>query len=201
MTANSTRMAPMVSDEDLERAEAYILIGHVFKGPPSRETLDFLAEFEGDDSPLGQAVAALATAARAIDVEGGELEYGALFIAATEKTDTSPYAAVHRTGSHFGQALIDLREDLAVLGIAKREGELEPEDHVSALCDVMAGLVSGRLGGEAAGDQAPAFFRKHLLTWMPTFFAAVAARAEQPFYAAVADFARLFLESEAALYR
>jgi TorA maturation chaperone TorD len=191
----------MVSDEDQERAEAYTLIGHLFKAPASIETLEFLREFEGDDSPLGKAVGGLAAAARAASVETVDTEYGELFIAATEKTDTSPYAAVHRSGSHFGQALIDLREDLSVLGIAKREDELEPEDHVSALCEVMAGLIAGRLGRPADAEQTAVFFRKHLKPWMADFVRAVSERDAQPFYAAVGRFACLFLDNEIRHFR
>ena len=51
--------------------------------------------------------------ARGASPDAVETEYGELFIYSTEKADTSPYAAVHRSGSHFGQALVDLREDLA----------------------------------------------------------------------------------------
>mgnify|MGYP003632931029 CR=1 FL=1 len=200
MCATLAQGAHMVSDEDLERAEAYTLIGHLFKAPPTSESLEILSEFEGDDSPLGGAVAALAGAARITAPDAADTEYGDLFIFAMEKTDTSPYAAVHRSGSHFGQALVDLRADLAVLGIAKREDELEPEDHVSAICEVMAGLISGRLGG-GDQEQAAVFFRKHVKPWAPTFFAAVAARDDQPFYAAAGRFAQMFLEHETAHYR
>ena len=109
MSPSPAQGATMISDEDQERAEAYTLIGHLFKAPPGKETIDFLSEFEGDDSPLGSAVAALAAAARGASPDAVETEYGELFIYSTEKADTSPYAAVHRSGSHFGQALVDLR--------------------------------------------------------------------------------------------
>ncbi len=201
MSPSPAQGATMISDEDQERAEAYTLIGHLFKAPPGKETIDFLSEFEGDDSPLGSAVAALAAAARGASPDAVETEYGELFIYSTEKADTSPYAAVHRSGSHFGQALVDLREDLAILGIAKREGELEPEDHISAISEVMAGLIAGRLGRSADAEQAAVFFRKHVKPWMPTFAQAVAAEEGRPFYAAAGRFAQLFLEREVAHYR
>ena len=97
--------------------------------------------------------------------------------------------------------MVDLREDLAILGIAKREGELEPEDHISAISEVMAGLIAGRLGRGADAEQAAVFFRKHVKPWMPTFAQAVAAEEGRPFYAAAGRFAQLFLEREVAHYR
>lgn len=191
----------MISDEDLERAEAYTLIGHLFRAPPTSDALATLAEFEGDDTPLGRAVADLAAAARTqapSDIDG---EFADLFVGITERDALSPYGAVHRTGSLGGQVLLDLRQDLAALGIARRQGETETEDHVSALCEVMAGLITGQLGQGAPPGARDRFFARHVKPWMAGFAANVEAVEGLRFYAAAGRFARLFLEQEAASAR
>jgi TorA maturation chaperone TorD len=82
------------------------------------------------------------------------------------------------------QPLTVLREDLARLGFARREGVHEPEDHVAALCEVMAMLVADP---ERAVDYARqrAFFESHLDPFQGRFWNDLAAAGSARFYTAV----------------
>lgn len=190
----------MSSDEDSERAEAYILIGHLFKAPPSVEVLEMLGDFTGDDTALGQAVAQLAARARLTTPAEAAGEFADLFTGLSVREEVSPYASVQRTGSLFGETLVALRGDLAAFGVARSDDVKEPEDHVSAICEVMAGLLRGQFGLGASADDIRAFFKNHVQPWMPKFVRAVEETKGIRLYADVAMFARLFIEREAARY-
>lgn len=190
----------MIADEDIERAEAYVLIGQLFANPPSGELLEMLGELAGDETDLGQSVAALALAARETSDADADREFADLFYTLNVRNELSPNAAVHLTGSHFGEALLKLREDLRALGIEKTEGVSETEDHVSVLCQVMAGLLTGRLGRDVTPDRIAVFYRKHIASWMPMFAVHVEAAEGKRFYGAVGRFMRLFLAGEAIRY-
>ena len=45
------------------------------------------------------------------------------------------------------------RAALAAFGIERAEGQSEPEDHAAILCEIMAGLINGRLPAEAGADR------------------------------------------------
>lgn len=190
----------MIDDEDIERAEAYALIGRLFAGPPDEDLLRMLGGLTGDDGALGQSVAALACAAREVTPAEADAEFAGLFFDLNVRDAVSPYAAVHLTGSHFGEALLKLRGDLGEMGIGRAEGVRETEDHVSVLCQVMAGLTLGQLGQDVDRDRISSFFKAHIATWMPSFAKNVEATGGLRFYAAAARFARLFLAAEAVRF-
>ena len=67
-----------------------------------------------------------------------------------------PFASYYRTGFLNEKPLAKLRGDMARLGIARAESVKEPEDHIAALCEMMAGLITGAFGapqGLAAQQQ------------------------------------------------
>jgi hypothetical protein len=64
-----------------------------------------------------------------------------------------PYASYYMTGFLHERPLARVRADLARLGIERSDEQREPEDHIAILCDVMAGLASGRLGRDFAAER------------------------------------------------
>ncbi|MBO6950176.1 MAG: molecular chaperone TorD family protein [Rhodospirillales bacterium] len=190
----------MISDEDLERAEAYALIGRLFAAPPDDGVLEMLGELEGDDSPLGRAVAALAVASRDTNAADAGGEFSDLFVGLTTREEVSPYGAVQTTGSMFGEALLKVRADLGEMGIGKAEDVSETEDHIALLCQVMTGLLRRELGTDVTPEKTGAFFKAHIAPWAPKFAKAVEATESARFYSAVARFSRLFWESETIRY-
>jgi TorA maturation chaperone TorD len=86
-----------------------------------------------------------------------------------------------------------LRQDLAVLGFERQEGVHEPEDHIAALCEVMAMLASG--------DDAPfgvqkRFYERHLAPWAQRFFADLESADAAVFYKAVGRLGNEFFKLE-----
>lgn len=190
----------MISDEDIERAEAYLLISRLFSAPPDSAIIEVLGALEGDNSELGQAVADLARAARETPLPEIDQAFADLFVTLTVREDLSPYGAVHLTGSMFGEALLVLREDLRAMGIVKAEQISESEDHISVLCQIMAGLIQGKLGKDVPTKDIAGFYAKHLNKWIPGFLKEVEAKEEAHFYRSVARFARLFFQQETVRY-
>lgn len=71
---------PSIPEEDLWRAQIYALLGRALARRPDTALLTALAQLKGDDSAMGQALAALAEAARSTSLERAQDEYDVLFI-------------------------------------------------------------------------------------------------------------------------
>ena len=63
-----------------------------------------------------------------------------------------PFGSYYLAGFLHEKPLAKLREDMELLGIGRAEGVPESEDHIAALCDMMAGLITGSFGAPAATD-------------------------------------------------
>ena len=110
-----------------------------------------------------------------------------------------PYASYYLTGFLHERPLSRLRGDLASLGIERAWTNLEPEDHAATLCEIMAGLATGRF--PASPEVQRAFFEKHVAPWMGRLFADMESAANAKFYRSVGSLGRLFLEIEAEAFR
>lgn len=176
------------------RARLYGLLSRLLAGPPDAALLAALAGLEGDDTPIGRALAALAARAAEVDPAAVRAEYDALFIG-LGRGELVPYGSWYLTGFLYERPLADLREDLARLGIARAEGNVEPEDHIASLCEVMAGLADGRFGSVGLDGQK-AFFERHLDPWGMRFFVDLEQASSADFYRPVARLGRTLLEIE-----
>ena len=175
------------------RAQEYALLATLLGRAPDAKLLANLAGLRGDATPLGVAHAALAQAASEITVERAEREFFNLFIG-LGRGELLPYASYYLTGFLHERPLARLRGDLAPLGIERAEGNSEPEDHAATLCEIMAGLVSGRLPGPPGTDQQ--IFEKHLTPWIGRFFADLERAEGADMYRRVGTLGRTFMEIE-----
>ncbi|NHC06641.1 TorD/DmsD family molecular chaperone [Azonexus fungiphilus] len=189
--------APPLADEDRARAEHYALISALFAAPDVAfvHRLPALASSWGTiASPLGQAWLLLADAARAIDAEALEDEYTRLFLT-IGKPEVMLYGSFHIAGFLMEEPLVELRHDLAELGLGRRAGVSESEDHIAALADVMRHLIV--TGPDAAGLQRQkAFFEKHLAPWHEALADALERAPDSRFYARTAPLLRAFFAVE-----
>ena len=144
-------------------------------------------------TPLGVAHAALAQAASETNVERVEREFFDLFIG-LGRGELLPYGSYYLTGFLHERPLARLRDDLAPLGIERAEGNCEPEDHAATLCEIMSGLVSGRLPAPPGTDQQ--IFEKHLAPWIGRFFADLERAEAADFYRRVGTLGRVFMDIE-----
>jgi TorA maturation chaperone TorD len=175
------------------RAQEYALLATLLGRAPDAKLLESLAGLRGDPTPLGVAHAALAQAASEISVERAEREFFNLFIG-LGRGELLPYASYYLTGFLHERPLARLRADLAPLGIERAEGNAEPEDHAATLCEIMAGLVSGRLPAPQGADQQ--IFEKHLLPWIGRFFADLERAEAANLYRRIGALGRVFIEIE-----
>lgn len=185
-----------LDDVDAARAQEYALLGSLLLRAPNAQLLQALGNVRVDASPLGMAHAQLGEAARAATAEQVEREFFNLFIG-LGRGELLPYASYYLTGFLHERPLARLRGDLAPLGIARAEGNPEPEDHLGALCEIMAGLIDRSFPGPAGTDER--IFTKHLAPWAPRFFADLERAQSAAFYRHVGAFGRTFMaiESEA----
>ena len=123
-------------------------------------------------------------------------EYHCLFIG-VGRGELLPFGSWYLTGFLMEKPLVALRQDLERLGFERDSDVREPEDHIAALCQVMAMLVSPESGLNRAAQRQ--FFDRHLAPWWQRFFDDLQASQSAHFYSAVGRFAELFFEQEAQL--
>ena len=200
-TASTIAFFPSVSPEYRARADMYALLSRLFYAAPDEALLRALAgsaemTSEAEDVALALAWHDLIAEAALADTDAVREEYDALFIG-TGKADITLYGAAYLKGPRADKPLVVLREDLAALGLARRETVGEPEDHFSALCDVMRLLIVGDGERAAAGlDEQRDFFHAHLEPWFLQLADAIEVSGKANFYRPASRFMRAFLELE-----
>lgn len=188
-----------IAEEDRLRAQLYRLLAQLLADIPDRRRLEQISRLTGDDSDLGQALSALGAAARAAVPSTVDDEYHDLFIG-VGRGELMPYGSYYLTGFVYDKPLARLREDMRRLGIARAENVKEPEDHIAALCEMMAGLIEGAFGDPAELAAQRAFFDTHLGPWAARFFADLEAAKSSNFYMPVGRVGRIFMEIEATAF-
>jgi hypothetical protein len=124
-------MTGTAPDGELDHARAglYTLLAALLARPPGKDLLDLAAGLEGGATPLGRALDDLAARAGESDQAAAEREFNALFIG-VERGELIPYASWYQTGFLHDRPLARLRQDMKALGLERRPGVAEPEDHV-----------------------------------------------------------------------
>lgn len=186
-----------VDPVDAGRGQEYALLATLLSSAPSNALLEQLRQLRDDATPLGRAHAALAEAASMAIATDVEREYFDLFVG-LGRGELLPYASYYLTGFLNERPLSRLRDDLSALGVERFENNFEPEDHAATLCELMAGLASGRF--PASPEVQRAFFEKHVASWMGRMFADMQRATHARFYRPVGSLGRLFLEIEAEAF-
>jgi TorA maturation chaperone TorD/DNA-binding transcriptional regulator YdaS (Cro superfamily) len=184
---------PSIPEEDLWRAQIYALLGRCLARRPDTTLLTALGQLQGDESPMGQALATLATTARNTSLERAQDEYDTLFIG-LPRGELVPYASFYRTGFLYERPLAKLRGDMEKLGYARAEHVPEPEDHMGALCELIAMLIRGGEGrGPAELTTQERLFRQHLQPWGERFFTDLEKASSARLYQPLGTIGRLFM--------
>ena len=189
-----------VAQEERARADLYALLAALFYSPPTEELLRNIAAVEivenSNDSPFTESWRALQAAARAARLEAIRDEYDNAFITAG-RPPVFLYGSFYQAGFLMDKPLARLRQDLARLGLARRPQVGEPEDHISALCDVMRFLI---VGGENMPPASLAaqrdFFAAHIAPWYRQLCHSIESAEQADFYRRVAALARAFFDLE-----
>ncbi len=182
------------TEEQQYRAGAYGLLAALLRSPPEQALLDHVAELaavEQTNDELSLAMSMLGLAARDSAPETIDAEYHALFIG-LGRGELVPFASWYLTGFLMEKPLSVLRDDLAMLGFERHSDTREPEDHVAALSEVMAMLISD---GQDLSRQMY-FFGAHLAPWVERLFTDLSTAKNAVFYRAVGRFGNAFIEFE-----
>ena len=181
--------------EDRLRADQYQLLAGFLAAPPEAGLLQVASAFAGDDTEYGRALAELADRAGRTTPGAASREYHDLFIG-IGSGELIPYASYYRTGFLNEKPLAQLRGDMARLGIARAETVKEPEDHISALCEMMAGLITGAFGAPLSLAAQRTFFDSHLAPWAPLFFDDLEKARSAWLYVPLGTLGRIFMGIE-----
>lgn len=196
-----------VSDEDMARANHYALLSRLLHAAPDAALLGMLAasgDWQVDEAPAAEAVLmaqawnALCAASAAMDAGAAQDEFDALF-GGVGRPEIVVFGSFYLAGFVNEKPLVKLRDDLAALGLARTQGESLPEDHIAAVCDVMRLLLTDAT--RSAAERARAqdrFFATHIQPWYGALCDALDAAAGANFYRRVSQYARSFLDVEAA---
>lgn len=175
-----------LSSAELNSAELYALLASLWRAAPSGEQLAWLQGLEATPGPFARGLGLVQLSASSHDERALVEEYQDLFIG-IGRGELVPFASWYLTGSLMELPLAVLRTDLRALGFERQSGVCEPEDHLAALCEVMAVLVA---------EQHPErnrFYERHLAPWVlaccrdqqhakgGSFYRAVGALAEDFF--------------------
>lgn len=194
----SIQPQPTWSEEDRARADHYALLARLFHTAPDAALLDALVQagrsLGGTEGALPQAWAALAAAASRLPLQDVRDEFDALFVSVS-KPVVMTNGSWYITGFLQEEPLAELREDLAELGLGRRQGVTETEDHIAALAEVMRHLVL--TGPDEAGlARQQRFFGRHIAPWYADLAAALAKAPGVDFYARVGALLLAFMDIE-----
>lgn len=184
----------IVAPEDRERAILYGILASGLERVADHGWLAAVAALPRLDGDIGVPLAELSRIAASVDPEMLRREYHDLFIG-VGRGEFVPYASYYLTGFLNEKPLALLRQDMRRLGIERDPGIHEPEDHIAAICAMMAGLIDGSFG-EGDPDEASAFFRAHLAVWAPYFFKDLAASTTGELYPALGRLGQAFIAVE-----
>jgi TorA maturation chaperone TorD len=178
------------ADEDEGRAGVYALLGALLRDIPSADLLErvrHLGSVAGRDD-LALAWEGVRLAAQQVREAELSDEYHLLFIG-LGRGELVPYGSWYQTGFLMEQPLGVLRRDLAELGFERQPNVHEPEDHVAALCEVMAQLA---LDPDIPVERQITFYQVHLGPWIHRFWRDLELAETAVFYKAVARLGSAF---------
>jgi TorA maturation chaperone TorD len=185
-----------IPEEQARRAGIYSVLAALLRDPPGPEVLEFAALLEADaeehKSDLALSFTMLSLAARHSEAETLHDEYHALFIG-LGRGELVPYGSWYQTGFLMEKPLGLLRADLAQLGYERSDQVHEPEDHIAALCEVMAMLIQE----DVPVDHQRRFFNSHVGNWADAFFSDLSEARSAIFYKSVARLGGAFMSLEA----
>ncbi len=187
-------------DEEVARAEMYGLLATLFYQPPDDALLSQLqaavTEAPEQGGFLEEPWRDLVAQARAMTAQQIAQEYNALF-GGVGKPEVYLFGSHYLSGFLNEKPLVQLRDDLAELGLARDAAMPETEDHVAYLMEVMRYLIAGDDVSVCNLTQQSAFFSRHLQPWVSRLCQALTDHPRAAFYARLAALAEAFMGVEA----
>lgn len=200
---NETFPASSALDEEVARAELYGLLARLWYAAPDAALLEAFqvapTEAPAAGAFLEEPWRQLVGIARDTSVTAAHAEYDALF-GGIGKPEILLFGSHYLSGFLNDKPLVQLRNDLDRLGLARTEATYETEDHIACLFEVMRYLIAGEDVEVSNLTQQQAIFSKHIQPWLPALCDAVSEHPKARFYAALAVLTRAFGEVEAQAF-
>jgi TorA maturation chaperone TorD len=196
--------APLPQEEQA-RANIYGLLARLLLAPPDDALLGSLASADSivsadSEQPLDLAWDKLSLAARLIPADAVRDEFNELFVS-TSVPKINPYGSLYMAGFLHEKPLAALRADLAQLGLGRRPGVPETEDHLGALCETMRRMIMGGQGlARQPVERQHEFFEVHIAPWSGVCLGHLRQAEGARFYLRVADLAEAFFDIERAAF-
>ncbi len=200
---SQTFPATSALDEEVARAELYGLLARLWYAAPDAALLEAFqvapTEAPAAGAFLEEPWRQLVGTARDTSATAAHEEYDALF-GGIGKPEVLLFGSHYLSGFLNDKPLVQLRNDLDRLGLARTETTYETEDHIACLFEVMRYLIAGDDVAVANLTQQQALFSKHIQPWLPALCDAVSQHPQARFYAALAVFTRAFGDVEAQAF-
>lgn len=194
MASIESQQAAPHFDEAVLRANTYSLLASLLRSPPDQGLLAILMHIDTRAEPhipLERSWYELKQAAADSDPQVLDDEFHTLFIGLGHG-EVIPYGSWYQTGYLMDKPLALLRQSMSVLGLARKDDNLEPEDHIAAVCECMAILIDD--GRELSVQRD--FYRMHMHVWLYTCFDDIEHAPSANFYRRVAQLGKQFSEVE-----
>ncbi|MCG7894888.1 MAG: molecular chaperone TorD family protein [Candidatus Thiodiazotropha taylori] len=183
-----------LDEEQQCRVGAYGMLAQLLRNPPDQQVLSQVSAFTeltSEIDELALSMTMLGLSAASSNCAAVDDEFHNLFIG-MGRGELVPYGSWYQTGFLMERPLGRLRDDLVRLGFQRQQGVTEPEDHVAALCEVMAILIQ-----ESQPFQLQAeFFETHMAGWLERFFNDLSDARSAVFYKAVGRFGVAYMALE-----
>ena len=199
-TATEAKPGDLLIPEDVHRSSLYALLSFLLAKPPSQEVLSNLSDLSGGDNEIGVSIETLTLLARKIDIRTIQREYQNLFIG-VGRGELLPYGSFYMTGFLNEKPLANLRDDMKRIGIARSEGNSDPEDHIASLCEMMSGIISNQFYTKLSMKEQRDFFSTHIGPWAKHFFKDLEGAENSVFYAPIGRLGSAFMEVEMEAFR
>lgn len=199
MSSAPMQFVRTLSPEDQARANFYALLSRLFYAPADGGFLAALASADGleaEDEALAKEWRELCQAAARADAETLRDEYETTFVG-TGRAPVTLYASAYSIKYTNEVPLARLRAELAALGLGRRAGAGEPEDHIAALCDVMRHLIAE---GQRDVSTQKQFFERWIAPGFESLCAAIERSDVGSFYQASGRLAKSFFSLEQAAF-
>ena len=193
-----------IDPEDQARADFYALLSRLYSAAPDAKLLAAIAGADelpavsqgGKGHELAEAWRALIAASAVMVPEAAAAEYQELFIG-VGMSEVSLYGSTYAKGASGKPLLVDIREALAPLGLARQPGATTFEDHLAAVCETMRVLITTSDETKAFTlAQQQRFFERNVEPWVFVCCAAINAKTVANYYRRVAQFTDCFMALE-----
>lgn len=201
MSEASATAGPVLEPEDVGRLQLYALLARLFAAGPDDGLLRALSQSAGGvegDGELARAWNDLVAAAANTSARDATLEFDVTFIG-VGKAAVSTYLSHYLPVVRKEVVLVELRDTLSQLGLARTAASAEPEDNLTAVLEVMRHLVAA--GSDEQSLERQREFFVHYLQPAYRGFCGAAHKVElSNFYDAAVRLLEAFVESDLAQF-